>query len=401
MNYNLEDIRFELSYSDDIAAYEDDYMSVSLLLEAVSSDIAIENKLIDTLKSGINSFKNFIKKVSNWFMYIANKSYRQGVKLKNKMNNVRNTIINILKKKKINGTATEATDNVFVEDEPYVNRTIALINEFIGIVMAQHVLAWKMMTIGAKKGRSGWRDDNTRDNWIIPILLIAGVATIAANPILGALYIPFMIMMLSARTDNGIEQNKQIEKMLINTFEEMCGTFIHYDARKRILERIKPYRNRVHIALADRDRIPSFLASDKSDNVIQVMTEVMNIKDWISYGDISVDFRPITKTAGKSIDEKKFHEYVAAAQAELHNIAIWEKEDDSDRTHESILRNMESLNYVCLAMADISLEFQHRLDDQIKSLHKQDYKNWYENKVSNFPNTMYDYYNRVEEKGRI
>ena len=61
MNYNLEDIRFELSYDDDIAAYEDDYMSVTLLLEAVSSDIAIENKLIDTLKSGINSFKNFIK----------------------------------------------------------------------------------------------------------------------------------------------------------------------------------------------------------------------------------------------------------------------------------------------------------------------------------------------------
>ena len=62
---------------------------------------------------------------------------------------------------------------------------------------------------------------------------------------------------------------------------------------------------------------------------------------------------------------------------------------------------MESLNDVCLAMADISLEFQHRLDNQIKYLHKQDYRNWYENKVSNFPNTMYDYYNRVEERGRI
>lgn len=181
----------------------------------------------------------------------------------------------------------------------------------------------------------------------------------------------------------------------------MCGTFIHYDARKRILERIKPYRNRVHIALADRDRIPSFLASDKSDNVMQVMDEVINIKDWISYSDISVDFRPITKTAGKSIDERKFREYVAVAQAELHNIAIWEKEDDSDKTHEGILRSMESLNYVCLAMSDISLEFQHRLDNQIKSLHKQDYRNWYENKVSNFPNTMDDYYNREEERGRI
>ena len=152
MNYNLEDIRFELSYNDDITAYEDDYMSVTLLLEAVSSDIAIENKLIDTLKSGINSFKKFFKMVSNWFRYMVGKARRRIVKLTSSMLKLRETLYRIISSirrnnKNGNESATEDYDST-LENDPRVQKVVEAVNTMVSITMAQYLIGWKMMSYG-------------------------------------------------------------------------------------------------------------------------------------------------------------------------------------------------------------------------------------------------------------
>ena len=362
MNYNLEDIRFELSYNDDITAYEDDYMSVTLLLEAVSSDIAIENKLIDTLKSGINSFKKFFKMVSNWFRYMVGKARRRIVKLTSSMLKLRETLYRIISSirrnnKNGNESATEDYDST-LENDPRVQKVVEAVNTMVSITMAQYLIGWKMMSYGEIKGN--------KLNFGNKFLAVATI-------FLGA-FCPFMILvgigylfMTSFMYDPNVRNIDAEESLEKNVFE-LLGVIISYQGVQKVLNRVSPYTIRVN-------KIMDIVG--KNEDIRVIVNEILSIKDWVTLEDIYTNMGDKIKNISRGFSNDVYQEYVDNATRELDELVAQQPDDDRYWAEEDILRNMRIMQESCSWLYQISLIFQHAIDSEITTLRKPMFAQWH------------------------
>ena len=361
MEYDLEDIQLELSYDDDIVAYEDDYMSITLLLKAVSSDIAIENKIVDTLKSGINSFKKFIKMASNWFRYMVSKARRRIVKLTSSMLKLRETlhrIISSMKRSNKNGNkfATEEYDSA-LEHDPHVQTIVRAVNTLVSITMAQYLIGWKMLSYGELKGNKL----NFGNKFL-------GIFTI----FLGA-FCPLMILVglgylcvTSAIYDPDV-RNINTEESLEKNVYELLGVIISTAGVLKVLNRVSPYKIRVNKKM---DIV------GKNEDIRLIVNEMLAIKDWVTFEDLYVNMGDKIKSIGSRFRVDDYQEYVDNAVRELNELVSQQPDDDRYWAEADILRNMGIMQESCSWLYQISLIFQHEIDNEITQLKKPMFSRW-------------------------
>ena len=347
MNYDLTGIRNEVYCETLETSFED--LSFEQLVDMCAYDTAMEGKVVDFIKSSLSNIKKFIVKAFNFIKSAITRLKPIGAKIAKFMVFIKNklmTILSRIKFRKKEGVATEDID----ASNKNMQKLLAILNRHIGIIMAQDVLAYKLIHTGILK-RQG--------------VMNAGFLTfLGAIAVLGIVYLQPVVILTGLLTGGvwAFCQNWFSPKLLKINFKNNLEPIIRANKIAELEKRIKPYRNDV-------------IGTD--DAINNVIERVLAVKDWISFGDLrpNITGGNIDASTIKNIDEA----YDKASERLIADIKNCAKESADDKAYidvgqKELFKNMDICTNNAESIASVSNMILKNVSATYKEIKSLDFK---------------------------